>query len=186
VTTNPEEATLDGAEGGIEADDLFRTPQWYAMTTRARHEKKVLSELTARSIEAFLPTYQRWSRWKDRVQKIEQPLFPGYCFARFSLAERLGVVRAHGVAQLVGMNGRPEPVLEHEIEAIRRLVASWLPYDPHPLVLEGMEVVVVRGPLTGVRGKLVRKDRSSRLLLSVTLVRQAVSVSVHPADVAAV
>ena len=120
------------------------------------------------------------------MQKIDQPLFPGYCFARFPLAERLGVVRAHGVAQLVGMNGRPEPVLEHEIEAIRRLVASWLPYDPHPLVLEGMEVVVVRGPLTGVRGKLVRKDRSSRLLLSVTLVRQAVSVSVHPADVAAV
>jgi transcription antitermination factor NusG len=160
--------------------------RWYAIKTRARHEKKVRNELTARSIEVFLPTYERWSRWKDRLQRIEMPLFAGYCFARFPLTERLGVVRLHGVAALVGMNGKPEPVLEHEIEAIRRLVASRLPYDPHPLLLEGMEVEVVRGPLAGVRGHLIRKDRSTRLVLSVTLLRQAATVAVHPADVAPV
>ena len=46
-----------------------------------------------------------------------------------------------------------------------------------------MDVEVVRGPLAGVRGKLLRKDRVTRLVLAVTLVRQAAVVEIHPADV---
>ena len=59
------------------------TPRWFAVWTRSRHERAVFEQLTERGIEAFLPTTPRWSRWKDRKKKIEWPLFPGYCFARF-------------------------------------------------------------------------------------------------------
>ena len=45
---------------------------------------------------------------------------------------------------------------------------------------------VIRGPLAGVRGKLLRKDRSTRLVLAVTLIRQAAVLEIHPADVAPV
>jgi transcription antitermination factor NusG len=93
------------------------------------------------------------------------------------------VLSAHGVAGLVGIAGRAEPLPDGEIEAIRRLVASRFRYDPHPLIEEGMEVEVVRGPLAGVRGRLLRKDRSSRLVIAVHLINQATSVEIHPADV---
>jgi transcription antitermination factor NusG len=83
----------------------------------------------------------------------------------------------------VSINGRPEPIRDAEIEAIQRLVATRLLYDPHPFLEEGMDVEVVRGPLAGVRGKLLRKDRVTRLVLAVTLVRQAAVVEIHPADV---
>ena len=46
-----------------------------------------------------------------------------------------------------------------------------------------MDVEVVRGPLAGVRGKLLRKDRITRLVLAVTLINQAAVVEIHPADV---
>ena len=46
-----------------------------------------------------------------------------------------------------------------------------------------MEVEVVRGPLAGVRGRLVRKDNAERLVLSVTLIRQGAALHVHPADI---
>jgi transcription antitermination factor NusG len=46
-----------------------------------------------------------------------------------------------------------------------------------------MLVEVVRGPLAGVRRHIVRKDRSTRLVLAVTLIRQAAAVEIHPADV---
>jgi hypothetical protein len=72
--------------------------QWYAIRTRARHEKKVRDELDTRRVEVFLPLHNRWSQWKDRRKQIEVPLFPGYCFARFPLADRIRVLNVRGVA----------------------------------------------------------------------------------------
>jgi transcriptional antiterminator NusG len=167
-------------------DAVWSMPQWYVLRTRSRHEKLVRSQLTERQVEAFLPLYERWSRWKDRRKKIAFPLFPGYCFARFPLTERLRVLSCVGVVQLVGLIGQPEPVPDAEIEALERLAATTLQYDPHPFLEAGMEVEVVRGPLAGVRGRLLRKDRATRLVLAVTLIRQAAVVEIHPADVVAV
>ena len=44
-------------------------------------------------------------------------------------------------------------------------------------------VEVVHGPLQGVVGRLTRKDPRVRLVLSVDLISQAVSVEVDAADV---
>jgi transcription antitermination factor NusG len=168
------------------AEAIWLMPRWYVLRTRSRHEKLVHSQLGDRRIEAFLPLYERWSRWKDRRKKIAFPLFPGYCFARFPLTERLRVLNCVGVVQLVGLSGHPEPVPDAEIAALERLATTTLQYDPHPFLEEGMEVEVVRGPLAGVRGRLLRKDRVTRLVLAVTLIRQAAVVEIHPADVVAV
>ena len=156
---------------------------WYVLRTRSRHEKTVNTQLIERKVETFLPLVERWSHWKDRRKKIAFPLFPGYCFARFSLVERLRVLSAVGVAGIIGTNGRPEPVPDAEIDAIQQLAATTLHYDPHPFLTEGMDVEVTRGPLAGIRGKLLRKDRATRLVLAVTLIRQAAVVEIHPADV---
>ena len=53
-------------------------------------------------VEVFLPLWERWSRWKDRKKKVQFPLFPGYCFARFRYGDRLQVLKAFGVVDLVG------------------------------------------------------------------------------------
>jgi transcription termination/antitermination protein NusG len=134
-------------------------------------------------IDVFLPLLERRSRWKDRVQRVHLPLFPGYCFVRFGRPDRLRVLKAVGVVGLVGPSGEPEPIPDSEIEAIRTLAGSRLPYEPFPFLAEGMGVEVIRGPLMGVRGRLLRKDRELRVVLSVTLIRQSVSVVIDAADV---
>jgi transcription antitermination factor NusG len=159
-------------------------PRWYAVRTRSRHEKKVREQLEGHpEVEVFLPLWERWSRWKDRKQRVQFPLFPGYCFVRFRYGDRLQVLKTFGVVALVGIKGQSEPVPDAEIEAVRAAVESKLRYDPHPYLTEGMEVEVVHGPLMGVRGRLLRKDRSARLVLSVTLIRQSVAVEIDAADV---
>jgi transcription termination/antitermination protein NusG len=177
------EAAELARDPGVTVLDSRCVPLWYVVRTRSRHEKTVRDQLVGREVETFLPVVERWSRWKDRRKKVVFPLFPGYCFARFSLVERLRILNVVGVADLVGTGGRPEPVPDPEIEAIQRLTRTTLQYDPHPFLVEGMDVEVVRGPLVGVRGKLLRKDRVARLVLAVTLVRQAAVVEIHPADV---
>ena len=56
---------------------------WYAVWTRSRHEQVVRDQIARKHFDAFLPTITKWSRWKDRKKKVDWPLFPGYCFARF-------------------------------------------------------------------------------------------------------
>jgi transcription antitermination factor NusG len=161
-------------------------PHWYAVWTRGRHEKKVHDEIRDRGIEVFLPTITRWSRWKDRKKQVDWPLFPGYCFARFDPAARLRILSCPGVVSVVSFNGELAPVPDHEIEGIRALLASSLPYDPCPDIATGTRVEVTHGPLKGVIGRLVRKGTQARLILSVDLIGQGVSVTVDAADVKAV
>ena len=81
---------------------------WFAIQTLSRHEKVVRSQLEMRNVENFLPTMRQLSQWTDRKKEIEVPLFAGYCFARFSLADRLPVLQSQGVVCVVGSGGRPE------------------------------------------------------------------------------
>ncbi|MBI3635153.1 MAG: UpxY family transcription antiterminator [Candidatus Rokubacteria bacterium] len=172
-----DERVLTIAEAGT-------TAAWFAIRTAPRHEKRVHERLMGRSVDTFLPLWERWSRWKDRRTRIAVPLFPGYCFARFAAAERVGILKTAGVVGIVGTAGVPEAVDEREIRDLKMLVESHLEYDPHPGLQEGSAVEVTRGPLTGVRGVLVRKEPRCRLVILVNVIRQGAAVEIDAADVA--
>jgi transcription antitermination factor NusG len=173
------------------SDDIVATGRaaspstyWLVVWTRSRHEQRVHDQLLAKGIEAFLPTITRMSRWKDRTKRIKWPLFPGYCFARFTPEQNLSVLQCRGVAHIVSFDGTPAHVDDYEVESLRLLVNSELRYDPCPFLHEGSMVEVTGGPLKGMVGRLLRKDAArARLVLSVDLIRQSVSVHVDMADV---
>jgi transcription termination/antitermination protein NusG len=156
---------------------------WYAIWTRSRHEQVVREQIERKHYDAFLPTITRWSRWKDRKKKVDWPLFPGYCFARFNVEETLAILKCTGVVNIVSFEGKPAAIPEHEIESIRRLVESDLQFDPCPMIREGTMVEVKHGALKGVVGRLIRKGAHARLILAVELIGQGVSVEVDAADV---
>jgi transcriptional antiterminator NusG len=158
---------------------------WFAVWTRSRHELAVRDQLQGLSLESFLPTITKWSHWKDRKKRIDWPLFPGYCFARFDARKRLPVLKCTGVVNIVSIDGEPAPIPAHEIEAVRRLVETDLAHDPCPLIPEGTLVEVTHGPLRGVVGRLVQKRERARLVLAVTLIGNALSVEVDAGDVRA-
>jgi transcription antitermination factor NusG len=157
---------------------------WYALWTRSRHEAVVREQLRRKDIEAFLPTVGRWSRWKDRRKKIEWPLFPGYCFARFRREQSLSVLTCMGVVAIVSFSGKPAPIAEEEMDALRRVIDTQMACDPCPLTREGCMVEVTQGPLAGIVGRLVHKDtQHAAVILGVELINQGIRVRVHAADV---
>jgi transcription antitermination factor NusG len=165
-------------------DQLVELPHWYAVHTSAQHEKKVASYLVNAGIEQFLPVYQDRRRWKDRVVTLETPLFTGYVFVRIPMAEKLRVLNAPGVARFVTQSGRPAVIPEGEIERIKAgLVKGAM---PHPYLIVGRRVEVIRGPLTGTTGILVRKKNNLRLVVAIDSIARAMAVEVSEADVRAV
>jgi len=94
-------------------------------------------------------------------------------------------LKCGGVVNIVSIEGEPALIPDYEIQAIRQLIESDLAYDPCPLIREGMMVEVTHGPLKGVVGRLARKNEKARLVLSVDLIGQAVSVEVDAGDVKA-
>jgi transcription antitermination factor NusG len=156
---------------------------WYALWTRSRHEKYVRDQLAGQGIEPLLPLVRRVNQWKDRKKEVDVPLFPGYCFARFAWVESLTVLKARGVVRVIGGSGRPEPIPDQEIDAIQKLMTHTLPYDSHPYLREGMRVRIIRGPLEGVEGIFLRKEKCSRLVISIHLIQQAASLEIDAADV---
>jgi transcription antitermination factor NusG len=164
---------------------MAEAPAWYAVWTRSRHEQVVREQLERKGLEAFLPTITRWSRWRDRKKQVEWPLFPGYCFVRFDPVDRLAILKCTGVVSIVSFDSEIVAIPEHEIESIRTLLESALQFDPCPMIPEGTLVQVTHGPLQGIVGRLVRKGAHARLILSVNLIGQAVSVEVDAADVKA-
>ena len=79
--------------------------------------------------------------------------------------------------------GKPAPIPNTEIDAVRRLVESDLKFDPCPMLHEGDTVVVTHGPLKGVSGRLIRKGPQARLVLSITMINRAVAITFDAADV---
>jgi len=153
--------------------------RWYAAYTSANHEKRVAQQLTWRSVEHFLPVYESVRRWKDRRVPLQLPLFPGYVFVRLALRDRLRVLAVPGVARLVGFDGRPTVVPAEDIEAIRACLEGKRDVQPHPYVQCGQRVRVLRGPLAGFSGIVLRQRNRTRFVVSFDVLERSVSVELE-------
>jgi transcription antitermination factor NusG len=157
-------------------------PRWYAAYTSANHEKRVATQLEERAVEHFLPLYESVRRWKDRRMKLQLPLFPGYVFVRLVLRDRLQVLQIPSVVRLVGFSGIPVPLPDQEIESLRGALRQQLHAEPYPYLTIGKRVRILRGPLEGKEGILVRRKANLRVILSIDLIARSIVVDIDSVD----
>jgi transcription antitermination factor NusG len=157
--------------------------EWWVLYTRHQHEKMVAEMLSAKGFEVFLPLYESTRRWKDRSKMLTLPLFPCYVFVRGRPDRRLQVITTPGIHMVLLHGEHIAIVPEAEIRAIRMAVEGSFRVEPHPFLKCGERVRVTRGSLEGVEGILVRKKNLFRLVLSVDMMAQSVSVEIDSTDV---
>ena len=153
--------------------------RWYAIRTTARWELLASDELSRRGFETWLPLCRIKRRWSDRIKTLDQPLFPGYLFGRFHLTERVRVLEAPGVRQIVGIGNTPAPISVSELDNLRTLVAAQPLLVPWPYLHAGQRVRIDRGPLTGVQGFVVRAEEGAlRIVVSLDLLQRSVAAQI--------
>lgn len=153
-------------------------PRWFAVATQPRHEKVVNEQLQLGAVEAFLPLIRTVSKWKDRRAMIDRAVFPGYVFTRIDLQERSKLYKIPGIVRIVSFNGKPAPIDDWEIEAVRLCLTRGRSPASHPFPAMGDRVRVVSGALEGLKGVVIRNKNHCRIVVSVHLIHQSVSVEI--------
>lgn len=146
-------------------------PLWYVVQAKPRQERRAAAalELLWRT-PTFLPEVLQPAR---RGQRSLAPLFPAYLFVQVDLAQTplSGLNATPGVVRVVEIGGRPQPVPEPVVEALRRRVAEvneagGLPTHPFR---PGEVVQIAHGPLAGLEAVFVgpmRPAQRVRVLLN--------------------
>lgn len=154
----------------------LRNRSWFAVSVKARHEKRVAFSLGGKGYPVFLPTYRK--RNKDR-RAFDLPLFPGYVFSCLEPAAAHRVLTIPGVYSILGNSRGPEPIPDQEIEIVRTVVESRSTPVPWPYLPSGQKVCVVDGPLRGVQGVVVDAADQKWLVLSIDFLQRSVAVKVE-------
>ena len=153
---------------------------WYALHTRARHERVVDQRLRAQGMTTFLPVTTEVHRWSDRRKRIEVPLFSCYVFIRSALSpeDRVRVFREESVLGFVGVRGQGIPIPDQQVDAVRTLVAQDIPWSFHPFLKAGQRVRIRGGALDGVEGIFLSRSGDDRLIISVDVVQRSLAVRI--------
>jgi len=168
--------------------ELVLEPHWYACRTKARAEKQVDSRLERSGFETYLPLIEQIHQWADRKKRVALPLFPGYTFARFTLADTLQVVQTPGLVNVLSGSGRgyPTPVGEDELESVRIMAdgISQTGEEPEPTtwIENGTPVHVLEGPFRGMQGVLLEVRGRSRVSVQLTGIQIGMSVEIDSAS----
>lgn len=168
--------------------DMAAVPQWYAVQTRGRHEKKVANKLRDKGIETFLPAIREVHRWSDRNKIVEVPMFPCYTFVRTvaNSAERLRILQTDGVVRLVGTGSELVPIEMKQIDDIRMLVGNGVSMTIYPFLRVGQKIRIRGGCLDGLEGIMESRPRESTLIISVDAIQRSIAISLDGYQIEAI
>ncbi len=159
--------------------------RWYAIHTRARHEKSVTAQLERTGVTTFLPVIPQTHRWSDRQKIIQCVLFDCYTFVCLESYphKHLDIVKTPGVVGFVGIRGVGLPIPDKEIEDIRNLLVNNIPCAPYSYLRTGRRVRIRGGCMDGLEGVLVAKNSDQSLVVSVEMIQRSLAVRIEGYDI---
>ena len=131
--------------------------RWYVVRTKPRAEALAAENLRRRAIEVFFPRIAPLPVGSAVGQRSDEPLFPGYVFARLRVPEQFHLASwAPGVGSLLGNEiGSPTPIEDGVVESLRARADGGELLRPRPLQ-RGERVEIGRGPFAGLLGLVER------------------------------
>jgi transcription antitermination factor NusG len=165
-----------------EEDTGTDEPQWHAVYTRPRAEKKVQRRLQQRSIRTYLPLKTEERKWSDRIKTVQVPLFRSYVFVKVGEAGALKTLRTPGVARIVTFRGKRAVIPEEQIEAVRRILQERNDAKVVSHLVEGEEVRVKNGPLKGLEGTCMEDGDRQQIQVRIDAIDRVMRVVISPHD----
>ena len=165
-------------ENDIFPESLFLLPPeefpWTVAHVRSRQEKVLARYLMEQDVPFYLPIVEQERRRSGRTFRSFLPLFPGYVFVRPSRIRRELIWRSNVTANLIDVPDQEQ--LAEELQQIRRLQLAGASFEPFDELLPGDPVQITEGVFSGYRGVVARSRGGNRLVVTISLLRQSVTV----------
>jgi len=157
--------------------------QWYALYTKAKAEKKVYRELQQKGIEVYLPLRKELRQWSDRKKWVETPIINSYIFIYIQMSEYRRVFESKGVVSYVARKGKAVVIPEHEIEAMKRTVASNLSFNVEASAIrKGQIITIASGPLKGITGEVLDIRGAKKFYMRISHIGYTLVVNLDESD----
>jgi transcription elongation factor/antiterminator RfaH len=160
-------------------------PYWYVLHTKSRFENVVSDGLIKKSLEVFLPKIKVKSKRRDRKLMIQVPLFPGYLFVKTDLkpTEHIEILKTVGAVKLIGSKEGPISVSDETVESLKIMVTGSDAITTGSRFRKGDRVLIVYGPLAGVKGTFSRYRGQDRVVVYIEALGQFAAVEVDEDDI---
>ena len=155
-------------------DDLVG--EWWVGHTKARNEKAFAWEMAEAGIGYFLPMVKRVTFSGGRKRHGMQPLFPGYVFICGESDVRYRALMTHRLCQAIAVVDRTS--LVHQLVAIELAIHSGLALELYPFAAMGKRCRIAKGPFQGIQGVVMRRDKSTRFVLEVSVLGNGASLEI--------
>ena len=138
---------------------------WYVVATRPNCESKALTNLKRQQFESYLPLILVRRSHARRVQMVRRPLFSGYVFVRLNpaVARWRSINGTLGVTHILASNGRPQPLRNGFIDALRARETDGFIVVPEVHYEVGDTIEVQDGPFSSQIGTIFSADRYERV-----------------------
>jgi len=182
MSTPNQSYEVDSGLTQLASQDALR---WYALHTKARHEKAIERRLRDQGMETFVPTTTQVHRWSDRKKKVEVPLFSCYVFIRSALSaeDRTRVYQVDSVHGFVGTRGSSLPIPDEQIESIQKVLTQTAPWRSYPFLKAGQRVRVRGGAMDGVEGVFLSENGDHSLIISIDAIQRSMAVRIDGYEV---
>ncbi len=149
--------------------------QWWALYTLARREKELMRRLRALNISFYAPIVAKRTRSPGgRARESFVPLFASYVFVHGDNDERQRALTTNCVSRCIDV-ADPQKLV-HDLNQIRRLIASNVPLTIEARLEPGRGVRVRSGPMAGLEGRVVQRRGKDWLVVAVEFLGQGASV----------
>jgi len=160
---------------------------WYVVHSKPRQEQKALENLQKQGFECFLPMLSIEKLVRGRVKSVTEPLFSRYLFVQtLSQNQNFSVIKSTlGVHRLVSFGLLPAQVNDTLVETIRSL-ESLLSSEINgsvPLIRSGDEVMLIDGPLKGIKGIFHESSGTKRAFVLIELLHKQHVIHVDKSDI---
>jgi transcriptional antiterminator RfaH len=151
---------------------------WWVFYTKARQEKALARDLSARRVPHYLPLHKKSSMCRGRRLSSYIPLFSGYVFLFVDLEERVTALASNRVSRTIDVPRGGQAQLFEDLTRIQRLIASGVPLTPESRIQPGEPVRIKSGRLAGLEGIVTKRRGESRLLVAVNYLQQGASIEI--------
>jgi transcriptional antiterminator RfaH len=154
---------------------LFAGSEWRVLHTKPRQEKSLARELLIREIPFFLPTVRRTRPHDGRLRTSELPLFDSYVFLFGNYDQYVSALATQRIVR--SLRVPDQMLLWNELRQLNALLESGIAVRAESTLVPGQLVEVIVGPLTGLRGTVVRAAASRRFVIAVDFIGKGASVT---------